>query len=109
PLFPYTTLFRSMFDELRTAGVPVVEFSWSRKSKESQLTKLLLKKETSAARVFDRLRFRLIVRDPEDLIPTLRIMLHRCIPFNYIVPDQTVNTLIDLNSLKVLGDSSFDT
>jgi len=25
------------------------------------------------------------------------------------VPDQTVNTLIDLNSLKVLGDSSFDT
>ncbi|HEY8376814.1 MAG TPA: TIGR04552 family protein [Nannocystis sp.] len=100
-----------MFDELRTAGVPVVEFSWSRKSKESQLTKLLLKKETNAARVFDRLRFRLIVRDPDDLIPTLRIMLHRCIPFNYIVPDQTVNTLIDLNSLKVLGGdrTSFDT
>lgn len=98
-----------MFDELRTAGVPVVEFSWSRKSKESQLTKLLLKKDTNAARVFDRLRFRLIVRDPDDLVPTLRIMLHRCIPFNYIVPDQTVNTLIDLNSLKVVGDSSFDT
>jgi uncharacterized protein (TIGR04552 family) len=98
-----------MFDELRTAGVPVVEFSWSRKSKESQLTKLLLKRETNAARVFDRLRFRLIVRDPDDLVPTLRIMLHRCIPFNYIVPDQTVNTLIDLNSLKVLGHTSFDT
>ncbi|MCY1055918.1 TIGR04552 family protein [Nannocystis sp. SCPEA4] len=98
-----------MFDELRTAGVPVVEFSWSRKSKESQLTKLLLKKENNAARVFDRLRFRLIVRDPDDLVPTLRIMLHRCIPFNYVVPDQTVNTLIDLNSLKVHGDTSFDT
>ncbi|MBZ5713536.1 TIGR04552 family protein [Nannocystis pusilla] len=97
-----------MFDELRTAGVPVVEFSWSRKSKESQLTKLLLKRENNAARVFDRLRFRLIVRDPDDLVPTLRIMLHRCIPFNYVVPDQTVNTLIDLNSLKVHGDS-FDT
>lgn len=99
-----------MFDELRTAGVPVVEFSWSRKSKESQLTKLLLKRENNAARVFDRLRFRLIVRNPDDLVPTLRIMLHRCIPFNYVVPDQTVNTLIDLNSLKVLGgDASFDT
>lgn len=98
-----------MFDELRTAGVPVVEFSWSRKSKESQLTKLLLKKENNAARVFDRLRFRLIVRDPDDLVPTLRIMLHRCIPFNYVVPDQTVNTLIDLNSLKAHGDTSFDT
>lgn len=98
-----------MFDELRTAGVPVVEFSWSRKTKESQVTKLLLKRETSAARVFDRLRFRLIVRHAADLVPTLRILLHRCIPFNYIVPGQTVNTLIDLDSLKVLQQEGFDT
>lgn len=98
-----------MFDELRTAGVPVIEFSWSRKTKESQVTKLLLKKETSAARVFDRLRFRLIVRNAADLVPTLRILLHRCIPFNYIVPGQTVNTLIDLDSLKVLHEGAFDT
>ena len=98
-----------MFDELRTAGVPVVEFSWSRKTKESQVTKLLLKKETSAARVFDRLRFRLIVRHAADLVPTLRILLHRCIPFNYIVPGQTVNTLIDLDSLKVLHEEGFVT
>ena len=98
-----------MFDELRTAGVPVVEFSWSRKTKESQITKLLLKRETSAARVFDRLRFRLIVRNAADLVPTLRILLHRCIPFNYIVPGQTVNTLIDLDSLKVLQQEGFDT
>lgn len=98
-----------MFDELRTAGVPVVEFSWSRKTKESQVTKLLLKRETSAARVFDRLRFRLIVRHAADLVPTLRILLHRCIPFNYIVPGQTVNTLIDLDSLKVHQQEGFDT
>ena len=98
-----------MFDELRTAGVPVVEFSWSRKTKESQVTKLLLKKETSAARVFARLRFRLIVRHAADLVPTLRILLHRCIPFNYVVPGQTVNTLIDLASLKALHDDGFDT
>jgi uncharacterized protein (TIGR04552 family) len=87
----------------------VVEFSWSRKTKESQVTKLLLKRETSAARVFDRLRFRLIVRHASDLVPTLRILLHRCIPFNYIVPGQTVNTLIDLDSLKVLQQEGFDT
>ncbi len=98
-----------MFDELRTAGVPVVEFSWSRKTKESQITKLLLKRETSAARVFDRLRFRLIVRNAADLVPTLQIMLHRCIPFNYIVPGQTVNTLIDLDSLRAITPDGFDT
>ncbi len=99
-----------MFDELRTAGVPVVEFSWSRKTRNSLITKLLVKRDTSAARVFDRLRFRLIVRDPEDIVPTLHIMLRRCIPFNYVVPGQTVNTLIDLERLTVLprANESFE-
>lgn len=97
-----------MFDALRSADVPVTEFSWSRKARESLITKLLLKRETSAARVFDRLRFRLIVRDPEDLIPTLRIMLQRCIPFNYVVPNQTVNTLIDIDRLRAAPGGGVD-
>lgn len=88
-----------MIDALRTAGVSIVEFSWSRKTKESLITKMLSKRETNAARVFDRLRFRLIVRERSDLVPALHIMLRRCIPFNYVVPGQTVNTLIDLDRL----------
>ena len=58
--------------------------------------------------MFDRLRFRLIVRNAADLVPTLQIMLHRCIPFNYIVPGQTVNTLIDLDSLRAITPDGFD-
>jgi len=85
----------SMFDELRTSGVPVVEFAWSRKAKDSLITKLLVKRETNAARVFDRLRFRLIVKTEQDILPTLHVMLRRFIPFNYVVPGQTVNTLVD--------------
>jgi uncharacterized protein (TIGR04552 family) len=88
-----------MFDELRAANVPVVEFAWSRKTRSSLLTKMLIKKQTSAARVFDRLRFRLIVESHEDLERTLHVMLHRCIPFNYVVPLETVNTLIVPTSL----------
>ncbi|MCA9637164.1 MAG: TIGR04552 family protein [Myxococcales bacterium] len=95
-----------MIDALRTAGVPIVEFSWSRKTKESLITKMLVKRETNAARVFDRLRFRLIVRDAADLVPALHIMLRRCIPFNYVVPGQTVNSLIDLERLTSLRDES---
>ena len=45
-----------LFEQLRSSGVPVAEFAWSRKTKESLVTKLLVKRETSAARVFDRLR-----------------------------------------------------
>lgn len=98
-----------MIDALRTAGVPVFEFSWSRKTRESLITKMLVKRETNAARVFDRLRFRLIVQEPEDLVPALHIMLRRCIPFNYVVPGQTVNTLVDLDRLVALRrGQSFD-
>lgn len=90
----------TMFDELRSAGVPVAEFSWSRKTKDSLITKLLVKRETSAARVFDRLRFRVVVEHAEDIIPTLHVMLRRFIPFNYVVPGQTVNNLVDTRALR---------
>ena len=95
-----------MFDELRAAGVPVVEFSWSRKTRESQVTKLLVKRETSAARIFDRLRFRVIVENREDLGPTLHVMLHRCIPFNYVAPGQTVNNLVEMSQLHSITSNS---
>jgi uncharacterized protein (TIGR04552 family) len=88
-----------MFDELRGAGVPVVEFAWSRKTQESQVTKLLAKRESLAAQIFDRLRFRVIVDQTEHLEPTLQVILHRCIPFNFVVPSQTVNSLISVAAL----------
>lgn len=88
------------FDALRSAGLPAVEFAWSRKQPNSLITKLLLKKETIAAQVFDRLRFRVIVQEPKDLEPTLRVILQRCIPFNFVVPGQTVNTLLDARTVR---------
>ncbi|PRP95488.1 hypothetical protein ENSA5_38390 [Enhygromyxa salina] len=98
-----------IFDQLRASGAPVVEFQWSRKTRGSLLTKMLIKRETSAARVFDRLRFRLIVKHQEDLVPTLHTMLRKLIPFNYVVPGQTVNTLVDLHELESLGPSPLTT
>jgi uncharacterized protein (TIGR04552 family) len=89
-----------LFDELRSSGVPVVEFAWSRKTPDSLVTKLLVKRETSAARVFDRLRFRVVVERHEDILPTLRVMLQRFVPFNYVVPGQTVNSLVDTTPLE---------
>ena len=88
-----------LFEQLRGAGVPVVEFAWSRKTKESLITKLLVKRDTNAARVFDRLRFRLVVERDADILPTLNLMLRRFVPFNYVVPGQTDNTLVDLAQL----------
>lgn len=98
-----------IFDQLRASGAPVVEFQWSRKTRDSLLTKMLVKRETSAARVFDRLRFRLIVKQRDDLLPTLRTMLRKLIPYNYVVPGQTANNLVDLRELDSVGPSRVTT
>ena len=85
-------------DELRGAGYAIQEFEWSRKSRHSQVTKLLAKKSTHAARLYDKLRFRLIVRDHTDLMPILAVLTRQLIPFNYVVPGESVNHLVDFDS-----------
>ncbi|HJL40182.1 MAG TPA: TIGR04552 family protein [Myxococcales bacterium LLY-WYZ-16_1] len=80
-------------------NAPVVDFAGNTKTYHSTLSKLLAKKDTHAAQVFDRLRFRLVVARPPD-IPALLVALTRTlIPFPYLVPSQSENTLIDLDAL----------
>jgi uncharacterized protein (TIGR04552 family) len=81
-------------EEIRAAGYPIVEFAWSRKERDSVVTKLLAKKATIAADVFDKLRFRMITRNLDDLPAVLHELLHRLIPFNYVIPGQTVNAIL---------------
>jgi len=92
-------------EQLRAAGAPLAEWEWSRKPRDSQITKLLAKRSTLAANIYDKLRFRLIVPTPEDLVPMLATLTRQLIPFNYIVPGETVNQLLDLQqiSLERLG------
>ena len=86
-------------EELRAAGCAVTEFEWSRKPRDSQITKLLAKRSTLAANIYDKLRFRLIVPTQADLVPMLATLTRQLIPFNYIVPGESVNQLVDLGDL----------
>lgn len=90
-------------DELRAAGYPISEFQWSRKSQDSLVTKLLAKRSTLAANIYDKLRFRMIVRHPDDLLPMLAALHRRLIPFNYVVPGASINHLVPFR--KVLESS----
>jgi uncharacterized protein (TIGR04552 family) len=90
-------------EEIRAAGYPIVEFAWSRKERDSVVTKLLAKKATIAADVFDKLRFRLITRTIDDLPAVLHEVLHRLIPFNYVIPGQTVNAILPFRRLLELA------
>lgn len=87
-------------EQLRAAGAPLSEWEWSRKPFDSQVTKLMAKRSTLAANIYDKLRFRLIVPTAEDLVPMLATLTRQLIPFNYVVPGESVNQLVDLASLE---------
>ncbi|WP_225887854.1 TIGR04552 family protein [Myxococcus xanthus] len=84
----------SVATEMQTKGLPVVEFAHSIKTQDSLITKLLAKKETVAAQVYDRTRFRVVTKRREDLLPVLYYLTQRLFPFHLVVPGQTENTLL---------------
>jgi uncharacterized protein (TIGR04552 family) len=84
----------TLVEEIRALGHPVVEFEWSRKPRDSLITKLMAKRSTLAASVYDKLRFRLVVKEREDVLPLLVELIHRLIPFNYVVPAESVNDIL---------------
>jgi uncharacterized protein (TIGR04552 family) len=85
-------------EQLRAAGAPIAEFEWSRKPRDSQITKLMAKRSTIAANIYDKLRFRLIVPTFADLLPTMATLTRYLVPFNYVVPGESVNQLLDLDT-----------
>jgi uncharacterized protein (TIGR04552 family) len=89
----------SVIEEAKQKGLRLVEFSDSIKTRESTITKLIAKKDSTAAAIYDRTRFRIIVKDREDIIPALYFLTQRLLPFNFIVPSQTENTLIRFKDL----------
>lgn len=89
----------AVIDEARAKGLPIVEFSDSIKTRESVITKLIAKRESTAAAVYDRTRFRIIVPEVDDVLPTLYFLTQRLIPFNFMVPAQTENTLLRFKDL----------
>ena len=52
-------------------GFPITEFVGGRKNLDSMHTKLLSKPEATAAAVYDKLRFRIVTRTRDDLLPVL--------------------------------------
>lgn len=76
------------------AGFPIVEFVGGRKNKDSLYTKLLSKQDTIAAAIYDKLRFRIVTRSQADILPVLLYLSQRLFPFNYVIPDESINTVL---------------
>ncbi|HSN97852.1 MAG TPA: TIGR04552 family protein, partial [Candidatus Nanopelagicales bacterium] len=76
------------------SGFPITEFIGGRKNKDSLYTKLLSKADTTASAIYDKLRFRIVTRTVDDLLPVLLYLTERLLPFNYVVPRQSINTIL---------------
>jgi uncharacterized protein (TIGR04552 family) len=85
--------------QLRREGFPVVAAAGSVKTRHSLITKLLAKKETLAAQIYDRVRYRVVTDDRDHVLPVLVRLCDLLIPFNFVVPGQTQNTLICFRNL----------
>ncbi len=80
-------------------GFPITEFIGGRKNLDSTYTKLLSKPEATAAALYDKLRFRIVTRTREDILPVLLYLTEQLFPFNYVVPKQSTNTIFHFRSL----------
>ncbi len=76
-------------------GFPITEFIGGRKNKDSLFTKLLSKQETVAAQIYDKLRFRIVARDRDDIFPIVQFLTKRLFPFNYVIPGQSINSIFN--------------
>ncbi len=77
----------------------IVDFYGSHKDKQSMVTKLLAKKENHAAAIYDKIRFRIVTRTLEDILPVLYFLGRTTCPFNYIIPGSSHNNLISFVDL----------
>ena len=85
--------------ELRREGMPIAAAAGSVKTRHSLITKLLAKKETLAAQIYDRVRYRVVTERREDVLPVLVRLCDVLVPFNFVVPGQTQNTLFSFRSI----------
>ena len=84
---------------MQQLGLPVVEFVGNVKARSSLITKLLAKRETVAAQIFDRVRYR-VVTERQDQIPSiLHHLATTLFPFNYVVPGQSENSLVNFRDI----------
>ena len=84
---------------MKALGLPVVEFVGNVKSRESLVTKLLAKRESVAAQVFDRVRYRVVTETTDQVAPVVWHLTQHLFPFNYAVPGQTQNSLVSFAGL----------
>lgn len=86
-------------EKMRKEGLPIVAFYGSKKTRTSVITKLLAKTQAHATTIFDKLRFRVVTKTKEDILPSLVWLTRNVFPFNYVIPRESHNNLMTLTEM----------
>lgn len=89
---------------IRDEGLPVLAFYGNRKTRPSVITKLLAKRESTAATVFDKLRFRIVTEFRDDVVRVLAWLFRNLVPFPAIIPGESHNNLLTAQEVHLLCD-----
>jgi uncharacterized protein (TIGR04552 family) len=73
----------TVIDRMRATGIEVAEFSGGKKARS-----------TLTSHVFDKLRFSVTLRTPEDLVRSLVYFSRNLWPFSFVVPEQSRNSIV---------------
>lgn len=87
---------------MRTDGLGIREYQPSTKSDHSLITKLISKPRVTAAQIFDKLRFRLVTEQRDDLVQVVRWLLRQLFPFNHVIAGESHNTILTSHELEGL-------
>ena len=85
-------------DRMREEGFGIVDFEGGEKTRDSLVLKLLAKRETLAAQIFDKIRFRVTVADYDDIVGVILYFTRHLFPFNYVIPGQSRNEIVRIPS-----------
>ena len=73
--------------------LPGIKYEGGRKPKDSLITKLLGKKETIAAQINDRVRYRIVTPRRADVDTVIFKLFETVLPFNYVIPNASTDDL----------------
>jgi uncharacterized protein (TIGR04552 family) len=73
-------------ERMHDHGLPIVEFRGNTKTRSSLVTKLLAKKESVAAQIFDRVRYRIVTERTDQIPSVVWYLAEHLFPFSYAVP-----------------------
>jgi len=87
------TIYKTV-SQMMARQLPVVEFMGGRKQRSSMVTKLLSKEDPLSAQLFDKMRFRVVTASKNDVLPTICFLSRELFPFNYVLSNESYNTLL---------------